>query len=97
LLLLYTWIGYEMAEKEEEPREWWQRLYTWIGYEMAEKEEEPREWWQRWRLRRPKVDYTSEKEAVLVAYIWLEIVMQREQEDLPAWEGIRIVRERRDM
>jgi hypothetical protein len=72
-------------------------LYAWIGYEMAEKEKEPRQWWQRWRARRPKVDYTSEKEAVLVAYIWLAIVMWREQGDLPAWEGIRIVRERRDM
>jgi hypothetical protein len=27
-------------------------------------------------------------------YLWLQIVMAREKGNLPAWEGIRIVRER---
>jgi hypothetical protein len=40
-------------------------------------------------------DYAEEKDAVLIAYIWLEIIMQREKGELPAWEGMRIVRERR--
>jgi hypothetical protein len=73
-------------------------IYAWMVYEISEREGSPKKWWwQRWRARRPKVDYTSEKEAVLVAYLWLEIVMQRERGDLHAWESIRIVRERRDM
>jgi hypothetical protein len=70
-------------------------LYAWLGYEILEEEEKPRQWWRRWRPRRKKQDYTAEKDAVLVGYIWLQIVMQREEGRLPAWEGIRIVRERR--
>jgi hypothetical protein len=70
-------------------------LSAWVGYEMLEEERGSRQWWQRWWPRQKQTDYAEEKDAVLVGYIWLEIVMQREEGTLPAWEGIRLVRERR--
>jgi hypothetical protein len=70
-------------------------LSAWVGYEMLEEERGSRQWWRRWWPRQKHTDYTAEKDAVLVGYIWLEIVMQREEGTLPAWEGIRLVRERR--
>lgn len=57
--------------------------YAWVGYEMWEADENAK-----------KTDYAVEKDAVLTAYLWLEIVIQREVGELPAWEGIRLVRER---
>ena len=64
--------------------------YIWIGYNEMEQE---CPWWQLW-LYRQKSDYSKEKQVILDFYWSLQIVMAREQGQLPAWEGIRIVRER---
>ncbi|RKZ73917.1 MAG: hypothetical protein DRR19_30565, partial [Candidatus Parabeggiatoa sp. nov. 1] len=64
----------------------------WIGYDKLEKLERPG--WKRWLFRRSQSDYCKDKQAILNLYWWLQIVMAREDGKLPAWEGIRIVRER---
>jgi len=72
--------------------------YAWIGYCKLEQEEQQLSWWQ--RIRGHKIydydyDYNKEKQAILNLYWWLQITILREQGKLPAWEGIRIVRERK--
>jgi hypothetical protein len=69
--------------------------YNWIGYH--ELEEHKRSWWQRWPLRRRRNDYSDEKQALLNFYWWLQIVIERQKGELPVWEGIRIVRERKPL
>jgi hypothetical protein len=66
--------------------------YVVMGYEMLEKEE--RTWWQRLRS---KTSYQWEKHELAKLYTWLQIVIAREAGQLPAWEGIRVVREREDV
>jgi hypothetical protein len=58
--------------------------YAWVGYGMLEK--------QLW-LPRGRANYTEEKQLMQDTYWWLQIVLMREAGELPAWEGIRIVRE----
>ncbi len=65
--------------------------YIWIGYNEQEKLESP---WERYLFRRRKSDYSEDKQAILNLYWWLQIVIARKEGKLPAWEGIRIVRER---
>jgi energy-coupling factor transporter ATP-binding protein EcfA2 len=67
--------------------------YTWIGYNELEKQKDNRSWWQRWFSRR-QIDYNEDRQALLNLYWWLQLVIAREEGQLPAWEGIRIVRER---
>lgn len=60
------------------------------GYEMLSKKSAP--FWKRLlRLNRSK--YVNEQESVMLAWWWQRIVLAREEGELPAWEGIRIVRE----
>ena len=54
--------------------------FIWIGYIELEKI--------------TKSDYGKNKQAILNLYWWLQLVMAREEGQLPAWEGIRIVQER---
>ena len=67
--------------------------YAVIGYNMLEKERETRSWWQR-LLRHEVANYAKEKEDMAAVYAWTKIVDARQKGELPAWEGIRIVRER---
>jgi len=67
--------------------------YAVIGYRMLEKErDKKRSWWQ--QLFGRKVEsYTEEKEKMIALYAWTKIIEARQKGELPAWEGIRIVRE----
>ena len=68
--------------------------YAVIGYDMLEQEgKQFIPWWQRWFKKRP--NYSDEKQFMAELYAWLQIVIAREKGELPAWEGIRIVRDRR--
>jgi len=66
--------------------------YAVIGYEMLEKEEHTG--WQRLLFWRKVRSYAREKEIMAELYAWTKIVEARQKGELPAWEGIRIVRER---
>lgn len=67
--------------------------YVYIGYRELQ-DDDSRSWLRRWLRARSEVDdIKSEQQAVLEFYWWLQIVMAREEGKLPAWEGIRIVRE----
>jgi len=68
--------------------------YAVIGYEMLEKEEDKRTWWQRLLFWRKVRSYAKEKERMAKLYVWTKVVEARQKGELPAWEGIRIVRER---
>lgn len=53
-----------------------------------------RSWWKPWRRLRRSLDDTEKlKQDVLDLYWFLRIVQAREVGELPAWEGIRLVRE----
>jgi len=88
-LLENVWIGLNESEKEKTEeiviRPWWQL------------------WWQFWKQPSPKVEQTdyleveqtdySEKEQNILELYWrLKITEAREAGELPAWEGIRLVR-----
>jgi len=69
--------------------------YAWIGLNELEKEIVIRQWWQFWKRPFPKVaktDYLEEKQKILELYWRLKITEAREAGELPAWEGIRLVR-----
>ena len=51
-------------------------------------------WWQRLLSQRKVRNYAREKEELALLYAWAKIVEARQKGELPAWEGIRIVRER---
>jgi hypothetical protein len=83
-----------------EQRQAWRRYlaylaeYAVIGYEMLEKENR-KTWWQRLlRWHKIKNDYTDEKKHLAQLGAWSLITTARQEDDLPAWEGIRIVRDR---
>jgi len=81
-----------------EQRQAWRRYihylieYAMIGYEMLEKEK--RSVWQRLLFWREVRNYAKEKETMAKLYAWTKVVDARQKGELPAWEGIRIVRER---
>jgi len=51
----------------------------------------------RWLPQRKRIsNYAADRQAILEVYWWLQIVEAREKGQLPAWEGIRIVRERKE-
>jgi hypothetical protein len=81
-----------------EQRQAWRRYihylieYAMIGYEMLEKEK--RSVWQRLLFWREVRNYAKEKETMAKLYAWTKVVEARQKGELPAWEGIRIVRER---
>ena len=96
--LLYELFTIIILKTDFEVRMAWRKYllklseYAWIGYEELEKEYKP-SWWQRLLGRKP-LDYNKEKQAILNLYWWLQIIILREQGKLPAWEGIRIVRDK---
>lgn len=47
--------------------------------------------------RRHQSDYHRKKKLILNLHWWLRVVIAREEGQLPAWEGIRLVRERRTL
>jgi len=52
-------------------------------------------WWQFWKRPSPKVaktDYLEKEQKILELYWQLKIIEAREDGELPAWEGIRLVR-----
>ncbi len=83
-----------------EQRQAWQRYlayvaeYAVIGYEMLEKENR-KTWWQRLlRWRKTENSYADEKKHLAQLGAWSLITTARLEGQLPAWEGIRIVRDR---
>jgi energy-coupling factor transporter ATP-binding protein EcfA2 len=87
------------ATHSQELRQAW-RKYTarvaetlWRGYDKLEQHYYARSGLQRLLYRRP--NYGQEKKFMLNLHRWLRIVVAREEGQLPAWEGIRIVRERK--
>jgi hypothetical protein len=70
--------------------------YAWIGLNELKKEEIViRPWWQFWKQPSPKVaktDYLEEEQEILENYWQLKIIEARADGELPAWEGIRLVR-----
>lgn len=65
--------------------------YAYQGYDLLKSE--GRIWSQ--KMRGAKSDYDTSQQIVLQAYWWMQILLLREEGKLPAWEGIRIVRERK--
>jgi energy-coupling factor transporter ATP-binding protein EcfA2 len=96
---LYLLLDSATATTPLKARQAWRKYsakiaeYAWIGYNELEKQKDNRPSWQRWLSRR-RFDYNEEKPDILNLYWWLQLVMAREEGKLPAWEGIRIVRER---
>ncbi|MBS1791509.1 MAG: NACHT domain-containing protein [Acidobacteria bacterium] len=67
--------------------------YAYGGFsEMSSADIRP--WWQQWLRPRRQSNDEEDRKIVLNAYWWLQIVNARAEGKLPAWEGIRIVRER---
>jgi hypothetical protein len=96
--LLYELLAILTATTNLEARQGWRRYlvklteYIWISYDKLEKKK-----WYSWlqRLLGRKSNYNKEKQAILNLHWWLQIITLREQGELPAWEGIRIVREKK--
>ncbi len=66
--------------------------YSYEGFQRLIKRIRP--WWKPWRrLRRSMDDTEKKKQDVLDLYWSLRLVQAREAGKLPAWEGIRLVRE----
>jgi len=94
--LLNSLLGVLQTESEHILRQIWHSYtilltgYIWLGCGGLEKH--PHKWWQLWRYSEHPV-----KKAAIQQLNWhLKITQLREQGELPAWEAIRIVRERRD-
>jgi hypothetical protein len=67
--------------------------YAYIGYGGLEKLNRP-SLWKRLLGRRGVLESLADsKQTAFKLYWWLQIVQAREAGTLPAWEGIRIVRE----
>jgi hypothetical protein len=68
---------------------------AWEGYGLLQKEisQKERNWLP---FQRSPSPYAEERQIVQEAYWWLQLVLAREAGELPAWEGIRLVRERRE-
>jgi len=65
--------------------------HAYEGHGMLTKTERPL--WERWLKIHRKGKWESEKKVNLEMYWWLQIVRFRESGELPAWEGIQIIRE----
>jgi hypothetical protein len=66
--------------------------YFYEGFQWSGKRERP--WWKPWRRFRRSIYNTEKlKQDVLDLYWSLRLVQAREAGKLPAWEGIRLVRE----
>ncbi len=93
---ILNWVNARPEEVRSTQRQYTARLleYTWVGYGELEQMERP--WWQRWLPHPAKGRYAEDRQAILGVYWWLQIVDAREKGQLPAWEGIRIVRERQE-
>jgi len=98
--LLFLLLDSATAIKPLKARQAWKKYTAKLAecYNELEKQKNNRPWWQRWLSRR-RIDYNKnkqneDKQAILNLYWWLKFIMAREEGKLPAWEGIRIVRER---
>ena len=97
--LLYELLAIITATTNLEARLAWRRYLVklteelWISYDELENEYRL-SWWQRMRGHKSN-DFTTEKQIILNFHWWLQIIILREQGKLPAWEGIRIVREKK--
>lgn len=95
--LLYELLVCVTATTFLEIRQAWRQYlvslteYALIGYDELEKQA----WWKRWLPRRRNKNFREKKQATLNLQNGLKIVMAREQGKLPAWEGIRIVGEKK--
>jgi hypothetical protein len=94
LALLLSTLDVVTAGSDREKLIAWRRYAAlllacvWEGYGLLQKE-------SGWRpFQRPP--YAEERQIVQEAYWWLQIVLAREAGELPAWEAIRLVRERRE-
>lgn len=82
-----------------EQRQAWQRYLAYFAEntvfrsEMIEKEQDKRTWWQRLLSWQKVEGYVKQREKYIELYAWTKIVEARLKGELPAWEGIRIVRE----
>jgi len=87
-LLEYAWIGLNELEKEKLEKEKKEEIVI-------------HQWWQFWKRHSPKVkktnylektDYLEKEQRILENYWQLKIIEARADGELPAWEGIRLVR-----
>ena len=98
--LLYKLLTCATATTALEARQAWRHYlvslteYAVLGYDKLENKTDNRPWWKRWFSRLRQSDFAEDKQDILNLQEWLKIVMAREAGKLPAWEGIRIVRER---
>ena len=72
---------------------------AYVGYELWESLEpgsRVADWVMFWRREPAGDSIRKQKQSVLDLYWWLRIVIARETGELPAWEGIRFVREQVD-
>src|SRR5206468_2631314 len=69
--------------------------YLWIGLQTLQSLT-PHPWYRRWFFRPSKEKSRSEgnPQQILALYWWFQMTLARQAGKLPAWEGIRIVRER---
>lgn len=67
--------------------------YTYLGLEKWRGLAAPSGWRRLLRRRKGGDAIEEAQQATLELYWWLQIVLAREEGKLPAWEGIRIVRE----
>lgn len=80
-------------------RRWYAALllaYVWIGYRERDRVETLQPGWIPHRpsaANQEQGKYEEERQTVLNVYWWLVIVLAREAGKLPAWEGLRVVRE----
>jgi hypothetical protein len=96
LALLLRTLDIVTADSNRETLTVWRRYAAlllacaWEGYGLLQKE-------RGWRpFQRSPSPYAEERQIVQEAYWWLQIVLAREAGELSAWEGIRLVRERRE-
>lgn len=87
------------ATDSQQLRQAW-RQYTarlvkllWKGYVELEQQHYARSWL--WKFLHRSPNYDNEKNMMLSLYWWLRIIVARQEGQLPAWESIRIVRERK--
>jgi len=97
--LLITLVTILATDNLVEQQQTWYRYIAYFAEYIAANYEVYDEnhmyfWWQRLLSQRKVRNYAREKEELALLYAWAKIVEARQKGELPAWEGIRIVRER---
>lgn len=67
--------------------------YAYRGSQL-QGEIDPRPWWYRWQWWSKPTNFNTQQQAYLELYWFYQIIQARENKNLKAWEGIRLVRER---